>query len=105
MQNFAARIVTGTRKYNYLTPVIKEFKWLFTLWDAVMTFKCVKGLAPGYLFRSFTLRRPEVICLVVSHTGLKFNREILEIRMSYITIMSFSHRSAHISMLSSNSVE
>ena len=28
VQNFAARIVTGTRKYNHITPVLKQLDWL-----------------------------------------------------------------------------
>jgi hypothetical protein len=28
VQNFAARIVTGSRKYDHITPVLKELKWL-----------------------------------------------------------------------------
>ena len=53
-QNFAARIVTGTRKYDHITPVLQQLKWLpvsYTLRykDAVM-------LAPPYLTRRFTSR-------------------------------------------------
>ena len=28
VQNFAARIVTGTRKYDHITPILKELHWL-----------------------------------------------------------------------------
>ena len=50
VQNFAARIVTGTRKYDHITPVLQQLKWLpvsYTLRykDVVMAFKCLKGLA------------------------------------------------------------
>ena len=60
-QNFAARIVTGTRKYDHITPVLQQLKWLpvsYTLRykDTVMAFKCLKGLAPPYLARRFTSR-------------------------------------------------
>ena len=61
VQNFAARIVTGTRKYDHITPVLQQLKWLpvsYTLRykDAVMAFKSLKGLAPPYLARRFTSR-------------------------------------------------
>ena len=61
VQNFAARIVTGTRKYDHITPVLQQLKWLsvsYTLRykDVVMAFKCLKGLAPPYLARRFTSR-------------------------------------------------
>ena len=28
VQNFAARIVTGARKYEHITPMLKELHWL-----------------------------------------------------------------------------
>lgn len=28
VQNFAARIVTGTRKFDHVTPALKELRWL-----------------------------------------------------------------------------
>ena len=61
VQNFATRIVTGTRKYDHITTVLQQLKWLpvsYTLRykDAVMAFKCLKGLAPPYLARRFTSR-------------------------------------------------
>ena len=61
VQNFAARIVTGTRKYDHVTPVLQRLGWLpvqdmLNFRDAVMTFKCIKGLAPPYLSEKFELR-------------------------------------------------
>ena len=54
VQNFAARIVTGTRKYDHVTPVLQQLCWLLVSYmlkfrDAVMAFKCMNGLAPSYL--------------------------------------------------------
>ena len=51
VQNFAARIVSGTRKYDHITPVLQQLNWLPVSYmlryrDAVMTFRCLKGLAP-----------------------------------------------------------
>ena len=61
VQNFAARIVTGTRKYDHVTPVLQRLGWLsvqdmFNFRDAVMTFECTKVLAPPYLSKKFELR-------------------------------------------------
>ena len=28
VQNFAARIVTGTKKFEHITPILKDLKWL-----------------------------------------------------------------------------
>ena len=59
VQNFAARIVSGARKYDHITPVLKN--WLpvssmLSLRDAILAFKCVKGLAPSYLADKFATR-------------------------------------------------
>ena len=53
IQNFAARILTGTRKYEHITPVLNDLRWLsvpamLALSDAILTFKCLRGLAPKY---------------------------------------------------------
>ena len=53
VQNFAARIVTGTRKYDHVTPSLEQLQWVpvseqLVVWDAVMIFKCVHGLVPPY---------------------------------------------------------
>ena len=49
-QNFAARIATGTRKYDYITPVLKE------LWERYITaFKCLTFRVPEYLSSQFIL--------------------------------------------------
>ena len=61
VQNFAARIVTGTRKYDHITPVLKQLKWLpvemiLYLRDCIMTYKCMNNSLPDYLCEKFTLR-------------------------------------------------
>ena len=62
VQNFAARIVTGTRKYEHITPMLKELHWLpvakqLEVRDILMAFKCIKGLAPPSLCNKFSTRR------------------------------------------------
>jgi len=54
VQNAAARIITGTRKFDHITPVLCDLYWLpvrqrisFKL--AMMVYKCLHGLAPSYL--------------------------------------------------------
>ena len=61
VQNFAARLVTNTRMFDHITPVLSALNWLpvnstLNLKDAVMTFKCLKGLAPTYLSEKFKQR-------------------------------------------------
>ena len=61
VQNFAARIVTGARKYEHITPMLKELHWLpvakqLEVRDILMAFKCIKGLAPPSLCNTFSTR-------------------------------------------------
>ena len=61
VQNFAARVVTGSRKFEHITPVLRDLNWLrvgsmlkYTV--GILTFKCVNGLAPRYLCSRFFTR-------------------------------------------------
>jgi len=45
LQNAAARLVTGARKFDCITPVMRELHWL----PVILVFKCLRGLAPEYL--------------------------------------------------------
>ena len=61
VQNFAASIVLGLKKFNHISQGIKSLNWLpvndrIYLNDAVMMFKCVNKLVPDYLIEKFTLR-------------------------------------------------
>ena len=61
VQNFAARIVTGSKKFDDITLVLRRLKWLpvakqLVLRDAVMTFKCLNNMAPQYLSSVFCKR-------------------------------------------------
>ena len=54
MQNFAARILTDTGKYDHITPALKVLGWLTIeeqLWlqDMTMMYKCVNNLVPAYI--------------------------------------------------------
>ena len=54
VQNSAARVVTGTRKYDHITPVLCDLHWLpvrhrIDFKVAMTVFKCIHGLAPQYL--------------------------------------------------------
>ena len=61
VQNFAARIITGTQKYEHITPILKQLNWLpvpdmLKYFFGVLTFKCLNGLAPDYLNSYFQER-------------------------------------------------
>ncbi len=54
LQNSAARVLTGTRKFEHITPILKEIHWLpvecrvdFKI--LLMTYKALNGKAPAYL--------------------------------------------------------
>ena len=54
IQNFACKIVTKSRKYDHVSPLLRELNWLSVeqllyFRDAVMTYKCINNLAPDYL--------------------------------------------------------
>jgi len=54
IQNAAARFVTGARRCDHMTPVLRELHWLpvrqrIRFKTAVMVYKCIHDLAPLYL--------------------------------------------------------
>ena len=61
IQNFAARIISGHRKYDHVTPILRELQWIpvkeqLFYRDAVMAFKCMNRMVPEYLSSQFTTR-------------------------------------------------
>ena len=61
IQNFACRIITNTRKYDHVTPLLRELNWLpvreqLRYRDTVLVYKCQNGLAPQYLMDKFFKR-------------------------------------------------
>ena len=53
MQNFVGCVLTNTKKFDHITPVIRELGWLtieelLRLRDVKMIFKCLNGLVPSY---------------------------------------------------------
>ena len=61
IQNFACKIVTNTRKFDHVTPLLRELNWLpvkeqLLYRDTVLAYKCQNGLAPQYLMDKFSKR-------------------------------------------------
>ena len=83
VQNSAARLLTGTRKYNSITPILRELHWIpvaerihFKI--LLLTFKSLNGMAPFYLrellspyILSRTLRSSSKSSLVIPRCNLK----------------------------------
>ena len=77
VQNFAGRIITGKRKFDHITPVLRELRLLPVIsflkyMIGVLAFKCVKGLAPSYLCNTFKIRA----CVHDRNTRYKNNLNI-----------------------------
>ncbi len=52
VQNAAARVLTRTRKYDHISPVLSTLHWLPIKQDfqiLLITYKVLNGLAPQYL--------------------------------------------------------
>ena len=61
VQNFAARVVLGLRKFDHISQGRRSLRWLdvtekVLFNDLVLAFKCVNGLAPDYLGKYFVKR-------------------------------------------------
>ena len=79
IQNFAARILSGTKKFQHIILILKELNWFpvhpnVKLRESVMTFKCVKSLAPSYLCDKF-VKRSDI------HSNETRNKDKLQISM------------------------
>jgi hypothetical protein len=54
VQNAAARLISGTRKFDHISPVLRDLHWLpvskrITFKLAMLVHKCLNGKAPSYL--------------------------------------------------------
>ena len=54
VQNYAARILTNTRRFEHITPILRELHWLpitdrIKFKILVTTYKCINGQSPKYL--------------------------------------------------------
>ena len=61
IQNTAARIVTKTKKFDHITPVLTDLHWLPIEFRIdykllLLTFKALNGLAPQYMMDSEGIR-------------------------------------------------
>ncbi len=63
VQKAAARVVTGTNKFEHITPVLNNLLWLpvkfrINLKILLLTFKAYHGLVPSYLCDLFDKKLP-----------------------------------------------
>ena len=95
IQNFASKIVTNSKKFDQVTPLLRELNWLpvkeqFFYRDSVLTFICHNDLAPQYLTSKFT-KRSNI------HTRNTRTRNSLQIPLNRTVIgqRTFSYRGAY----------
>ncbi len=94
VQNFACRIVTNSKKFDHISPKLRELNWLpvkehLLFRDTVLMYKCINNLAPPYLCDKFS-KRSNV------HERNTRNRELLQIPMYNTTTgqRTFHYRGA-----------
>ena len=61
VQHFAARLLTGTKKFDHISPVLRELGWpsikdQLLVRDTTQVYKLVNGLAPLYLSSKLSKR-------------------------------------------------
>ena len=66
VQNSLARVVTGTRKFDHITPVLAKLHWLpvssrITYKIAILTHKTLSTSKPGYLHSTLHRHLPSII--------------------------------------------
>ena len=77
VQNAAARLLTSCKKYDHITPVLRELHWLPVKYRInfkilLLTFKALHGIAPSYISdlikvkhnTRYSLRSNEGVCLM-----------------------------------------
>ena len=64
VQNVAARLLTSTRKYDHITPVLRELHWLPVRYRIhfkilrLLTFRAIHGMVPHYISNLINVRQP-----------------------------------------------
>ena len=63
MQNAAPRLLTSIRKYDHITPVLRELHWLPVRYRIhfkilLLTFRAIHGMAPHYISNLINVRQP-----------------------------------------------
>ena len=75
VQNAAARIITGIKKYDQITPALKELHWLpvqqrIEFKILLLTYKALNNMAPSYITSMFTMQGQER-CSLRSNASLQ----------------------------------
>ena len=90
VMNAAARLVTKTRKFDHITPVLRDLHWLPVSYRCqfkilLIVFKCIHKLAPTYLCKRLTLKPKR---------GLRSdNKLVLDIPLTKLKLKTYGDRS------------
>ena len=68
VQNAAARLITGTRRFKHIRPVLACLHWLPICFRAqfkalVLTYKALHSLGPQYLTKRLSRHEPPIHCV------------------------------------------
>ena len=90
LQNSAARLVTRSKKFTHITPILHQLHWLpvksrIYFKVLLLTFKCVYGLAPTYL--------KDLIHMYTPSRSLRSSSRSLLLPPS-VSTKSYGHRSS-----------
>lgn len=75
VQNAAARVITGTRRREHITPILKSLHWLPVYYRIhfkilVLVYKCIHGMAPTYLSELLKGHQPTRVLRSTSRDAL-----------------------------------
>ena len=79
IQNSAARLVTKSRKFDHITPILRNLHWLpvrkrITYKILLITYKVLNGMAPEYLTDLLTLHKPNRVLRSNANDNLQLSR-------------------------------
>lgn len=85
LQNAAARLLTGTKKFEHITPVLSSLHWLpvkhrIDFKILLFVFKSLNGLAPEYLSALIKLHQPSRALRSADQMLLDVPRSLLKSR-------------------------
>ena len=63
IQNTAARLIVGARRFDHITPILRDLHWLpiptrLEFKILLLTYKCLRNQGPSYLCELLKLRNP-----------------------------------------------
>ena len=90
VQNCAARLITNTKKYDHITPVLYTLHWLpIRQWVQykilLLTYKAIKGLAPAYICELISLKTS--FRTLRSSDQLTLNTPVARLKSYYMEIV------------------